>query len=1085
MRQIFYKLVIITTNIYIHLLTFNSSTMRKLTTLLVLLLFAGLQVAFAQRTVTGVVTSSTDNSALIGVSVVLKGTTTGTTTDIDGRYSIAVPNDQAVLQFSFIGFTPQEVTVGGQSTINVTLVESAQMMEEVVVTALGIKREAKALGYAVSTVNTEEMLTHKTVNMMESLEGKVSGLNISPPAAGAGASTQIRLRGQVAFAGANNSPLLVINGLPIDQGAQGANGSTQRDLGDNMNAINPDDIESMTVLKGATAAAIYGSRAANGAIIITTKSGARDQGIGLEYSTSYTTQVPVSYWDLQQVYGQGRLGAKPTSQADAISTGHFGWGAKMDGSPVTIFDGSVVPYSPNPDNLFKYYRNGANFVNTLAFSGGNERGSFRSSFSNTDADGIDPYNEYKKNIANLGVNYNITEKVIFSLNVNYTNEKYINPPEVGQQGAGAVNFFTRLSNSIPFENLKNSATNPATGTEAQTSGFQTTVLNPIYAYGDAGQLYENTRDRYLGTATLRYNMLPWLYAQGRFNYDYSLSFTEQQTPGGIGTNQPMNTADGTYKGSYSVREGWGRDINADFLIGASKRFGKVSVDGSFGGNTLRMNDHSFNQRVTNLVVRDFYSIPNGNNKTQEYDYSESRVNSLYGLLELGYNSMFYLNLTGRNDWFSVLNPANNAKFYPSISGSFVFSELLDNLNWMSYGKLRGSWAQVGSANGVNVYEGNLTYGIGTNQFNGQTTASISGNTAPNPLLQPFAVEEKEIGLEGRLFDNRLRFDVAWFDKVTTDQILSVQLSTASSYNTSKQNLGSLKNSGIEFMIEYTPFETNDFRWTTSFNNSFLKTEVLSVGFEPDGTPIQDLLLINFNSTGNEFLGELHYTVGQPMNMLMTRTYLRDDEGNILVSPTGRLLATPDYIPVGSSIPKHTGGWNNTFVYKNLTLGVFMDYKLGGTVLSSTHLNMTRQGFSKLSLEGRRDGEAGLTFPGIYASGPNAGQPNESVVTNLQDFYGDYRNLQIGDPFVFKSDFLKLRTISLSYDLKNVLNTTDFLGFVKGLSVTGSVRNVAILYKDIPNLDPESMQSSGDFRAGYENAAMPTTRNFMFTLNAKF
>lgn len=1055
--------------------------MQKLTTLLVLLLFAGLQAAFAQKAVTGVVSSATDNSPLIGVSVVVKGTTTGTTTDIDGRYSVNVPNDQAVLQFSFIGYTPQEITVGGQSTINVTLAESAQMMEEVVVTALGIKREAKALGYAVTQVNTEEMLNHKTINMMESLEGKVSGLNITPPAAGAGASTQIRLRGQVAFAGANNSPLLVINGLPIDQGAQGVNGSNQRDLGDNMNAINPDDIESMTVLKGATAAAIYGSRAANGAIIITTKSGARDQGIGLEYSTSYTSQQPLNYWDLQQIYGQGREGKKPVNAGDAAGTGHFGWGAKMDGELVPIFDGTMQPYSPHPNNLFDYYRNGTSLVNMLAFSGGNQKGSFRTSFSNTGANGIDPFNQYKKNIANLGVNYNITEKVVFSLNFNYTNEKYINPPELGQQGPGAVNFFTRLSTSIPYENLSASATDDATGTERQTSGFQGTVLNPLYAYRDAHQRYENTRDRYLGTATLRYNIAPWLYAQGRFNYDYSLNFTESKVPGGIGTSNPLN-ADGSYKGSFNVNEGWGRDINADFLVGSSKKFGKFSVDGSVGGNTFRTTNHNFNQTVTNLVIRDFFSIPNGNNKTLSFGYNQSRVNSLYGLIELGWNSMLYLNLTGRNDWFSVLNPAKNAKFYPSVSGSFVFSELLKDFDWLTYGKLRGSWAQVGSANGVGVYEGNITYGIAQNQFNGQTTASINNVSAPNLNLQPFAVEEREIGLEGRLFDNRLRFDLAWFDKITTDQVLSVQLSNTSGYGSTKQNLGSLKNSGIEFMIEYTPIETNDFRWTTSFNNSFLKTEVLSVGYEPDGTPIKDLLLINFNSTGNEFLGELHYTVGMPMNQLYTRTYLRNENGDIMLSDAGRLLATPDYRPVGSSLPKNTGGWNNTFAYKNLTLGIFMDYKFGGTVLSSTYLNMTRQGFSQLSLEGRREGEAGLTFPGVYRS---SGLPNTSVVTDLQGFYGDYRNLQIGDPFTFKSDFLKLRSISLSYDLRNVLTKTEFLSFIKGLSVTGSVRNVAILYKDIPNLDPEALQSSGDFRAGYENASLPTTRNFMFTLNAKF
>ena len=1054
--------------------------MRKLSVLLVLLLFTGAQALFAQQTVTGRVTT-TDNTPLPGVTVVIEGTTIGTSTNANGEFSIAVPNSQAVLQFSFVGFVTKTVQVGSQSTINVTLEESAEQLEEVIITALGIRRETKSLGYAATSVNPDEMLESRNTNVMESLEGKIAGLNITPPAAGAGASTQIRLRGQVAFAGANNAPLLVINGLPIDQNAQGVNGrGNMRDVGDNLNNINPEDIESMTVLKGATAAALYGSRAANGAILITTKSGQGSQGIGVEFSSSLTTQHALNYMDhLQYEFGQGVDGKKPANAADAAGSGQMGWGARLDGTPVTIFDGSEVPYVAHKDNLFKYYRTGKVLTNTVAFSGGSAKGSFRASFSNTDADGIDPFNEYKRNIANLGVNYNIAEKVNFSMNVNYTNEIYINPPELGTQGPGAVNFFTRLSSSIPFENLKNSATNPLTGTEAQTSGFQGTILNPYYAYQDAGQRYERVRDRFLGTATLRWDITDWLFAQGRYNYDYSLTFTESKVPGGIGTSIPTHTSDGTWKGSYAVSEGWGTDVNADFLIGISEVLGKFSVDASLGGNTFRIKNHNFNQDVSHFIVRDFYSIANGTDKNQSFGFNQRRVNSLYGVVGFGYNSMFYLNFTGRQDWFSVLNPESNSEFYPSVSGSFVFSELLKDLGWVNFAKIRGSWAEVGSANGVNTYEGNLTYSINSNQFNGQTLGGISGTAAPNPNLRPFTVEEKEIGLEARLFNNRLHFDVAAFDKVTSGQILNVQLSGASGYNTSKKNLGSLQNRGLEFMISYTPIDTRNFRWTSSWNTAYLETEVLSVGENPDGTPIKDLLLIYFNGTGDEFLGELHYTVGMPMNQLYTRTYARNEKGEIIVRANGRLKASDEFVPVGSSIPKHTGGWTNTFRYRNFTLGVFIDYKLGGTVLSGTNLNLTRQGHSLLSLEGRREGENGIVFPGINEG---TGLPNEVAVTNLQTFYGDYRNLQIGDPFTFKSDFVKLRNISLSYDVFGGANTQ---GFIKGLSFTASVRNVAILYKDIINLDPEAIQSSGDMRAGYENASLPTTRNFMFSVNAKF
>ena len=1054
--------------------------MRKLTTLLVLLLFAGLQVAFAQRTITGRVTKTTDNTPLAGVTVLVKGTTTGITTDINGRYSIPVPNNETILQFSFIGLTQKEVTVGTQTTIDVALEEAVKQMNEVVVTALGIKRESKSLGYSATSVTTDELLTNKSANMMSSLEGKVAGLNITLPASGVGGSSQIRLRGQAAFTGANNAPLIVINGLPMDQGARSADGSTQRDLGDNMSNVNPDDIESMTVLKGATAAAIYGSRAANGAIIITTKSGQKNQGIGVEYSTSYTMQKPLDFFNFQKVYGEGIGGNKPTSQADAAGNGQFSWGAKLDGSDVYLFDGSVVPYSFQPHRVGDYFQLGKISTNTVAMSGGNANGSFRASFSNTTGSGIEPSNEYKKNTFNVGVNYDITKRLKFTTNINYTKEDYINPPQIGQQGAGSMNFLTRLSQSIPLVNLRANNTNPATGTEAVTSGFQGTILNPYYAMS-AGGSFIDTRDRFLGTSTIRYDFTDWLYAQGRYNYDYAIDFTETKTPGGIGTSIPTNS-DGTFKGSYNVGEGWGTNVNADFLVGVSKKINKFSVNASFGGNTFRVKNHTFNENASNLTVRDLFSISNGVTKAPTYGFSQLRVNSLYGLAELGYNSMFYLNFTGRTDWFSVLNPKYNSKFYPSVSGSFVFSELLKDQKWLSYGKLRGSWAQVGSSNGVNAYDGLLTYSIGANQFNGQTLASITNTSAPNPALQPFTVTEKELGLEARLFDNRLHFDVGYFNKITTNQIMSVQLSDASGYSTSNQNLGSLKNSGVELLIEYTPIETKNFSWTTAWNTTYLKTEVLSVGKNPDGTPIKDLLVIYYNGTGNEFLGELHYTVGMAMNQLYTKTYLRNDKGEILVQDNGRLLASPTSVPVGSSIPKHTGGWNNTVTYKKFTLGVFIDYKLGGTVLSSTYLNMTRQGFSDLSLQGRRDGENGLVFPGVYQS---SGLPNTTAVTNLQGFYGDYRNLQIGDPFTFKSDFVKLRSISLSYDLTSTLNKVNFLGFVKGLTITASCRNVAILYKDLPNLDPEAIQSSGDTRTGYENSSLLTTRDFMFALNVKF
>ncbi len=1042
--------------------------------------------------ISGTVTDE-NGSPFPGVNVVVKGTSTGTTTNADGKFQLDVPESSGTLVFSFVGYATKEVAITGRTTVDVVMEPDVRSLEEVVVTALGVRRETKKLGYSATAVETDELVKHRTTNLMESLEGKIAGLNISPPAAGAGASMQIRLRGQAAFAGANNAPLFVINGLPMDQGARGTNGNgqvEQRDRGDNLQNINPDDIESMTVLKGATAAAIYGARAANGAIIITTKSGRKDQGLGIDFTSSYTTSHALNFLDeiTQTEYGIGTGGIRPQTQGDAQSYGQFGFGERLDGAPTVNFDGVMRPYSAYPNQLFDFLQTGTNWTNTIGLSGGGANGSFRVSFSNTDAKGIVPSNEYKRRIFNLGINHDITQKLSLLVNVNYANEKNHNPPQIGTQGDGPVNFFTRMGISTPLEAYRDNAIDPDTDAELRTNGFLGTINNPYYQLKKR-QYFRDDRNRLLGTASLRYQITDWLYAQGRFNYDQGSGFMEWNQLNGSGSTTLFN-GDGTYRGNYNIRQDLTTDINADFLIGGNKEVGKFSVDASFGGNTWRTQFQRNEQNSSNFIVPDLYSLSNGTLRNQNlagYVFNRTRVNSLYGWAEFGYNDLLFLNFTARNDWFSVLNPANNSKFYPSVSGSFVFSELLQDMNWLSFGKLRASWAEVGSANGVNPYEGVLRYTINANQFNGQTLAGISGSFAPNLGLQPFTVTEKEIGLETRLFNNKLLVDIAAFDKVTTEQILDVTISNTSGFNNSKQNKASLKNSGIELLLEVTPYETRDFSWTTSWNNAYLSTEVLDVGNE-SGT----ILVLFFNGTGNEFLGELRYTEGLPMNQLYTRTYRRDANGRIVVNDQGRLLAstgttpgaekTNGFLPVGSSIPKHVGGWSNTFAYKNLSLGVHIDYKFGGTVLSSTHLNMLRQGHSILSLEGRREGEDGLVFPGVYV---DSGEPNTTVVSNLQSFYADYRNLQIGDPFTFKSDFVKLRNVSLSYNLTDAIERIPALRFVKGLTLSAACRNVAILYKDLPGLDPEAVQSSGDFRAGYENSSLPTTRNYNVSLNVKF
>jgi TonB-linked SusC/RagA family outer membrane protein len=1017
--------------------------------------------------------SDQSGGKLSRVSVMVKGTSRAALTDEAGNFTIGASGND-VLIFTSIGFIRQEVPVNGRQSLNITMAPDTRSLENVVVTALGIRRESKKIGYAAETVKLNEVQQNRTTNFTSALEGKIAGLDISPPSAGPGGSNKIRLRGQSAFAGASNSPLIVINGLPMDQGARSANGNDSRDLGDNLQLINPDDIESMTVLKGATAAAIYGSRAANGAIIITTKNGSKNSGLGVEFTSNYSSDEVLDLTDFQYEYGQGVNGVRPANQGAAINSGQFGWGERYDGVPTAQFDGELRPYVPHKNRLKEFFRTGSSFTNTIAVSAGGAKGSFRASYTNQDVKGITPNNDYHKKIFNLGVHQSLGDKLSVQLNLNYANEKNVNPPQVGVQGINAMNFLIRVSPTVPLNVFKEKAVN-ASGNEAQTSGFAQTLINPYWTM--PRQFFINRRDRLFGTATLRYQFFDWLYLQGRVNMDYNVGFTEQNVP--TGTGSPANGAfydptRTTYNGTYTVNEGSGKQMNYDFLLGGNHRFGDFSVDASVGGNIFTDNFRTFNQDATAFVVRDLYTIENGTVRNQTYGIGRRQINSLYGIAEFGYKNLAFINLTGRNDWFSVLNPKNNNYFYPSVSGSFIFSELLKDLTWLNYGKLRGSYADVGSENGIGIFSGVLTYGFLQQPFNGYTLATINNTNNPNPNIKPFSVREKEIGIELKMFNSRVNLDVAAYDKQTKDQIVTVTNSIASGYSGTTINFGELQNRGLEFLLDVTPYRTANFSWNSSFNTAYNTTKVLALTPGATRTTVADW------SGGNEFIGSLVYEVGKPINQISSRTYLRDDKGNILVGPDGRLRATTTNVLHGSALPKYTGGWNNTFRYKNLSLLVHFDYKAGGKLLSSTALNGLRQGHSKASLVGRREGENGVVFPGLYATGTDAGKPNTTAVFG-QQFYADYRNLQIADPFVYKSDYIKLRNITLTYDFTRLVGTK----YIKGLVLSASCRNVAILKKYVPDIDPESVASSGDFRVGYEAVSLPTTCTYGVNLNVKF
>lgn len=844
----------------------------------------------------------TDNNApLTGVSVVLRNTrnnfTSGVSTDSSGIFSFSrIPlGGPYTFTFSAIGYETQ--TLSGYNikdditfSLVVTMKVAAATLDQVVVTALGIRKEAKRLGYSTATVNTEQITTNRTTNVGNSLQGKVSGLNVSAPASGPGGSSKIRIRGQSSFKG-DNSPLIVVNGIPVNNtsipaGARNAENPTggSSDGGDGLQSINQDDIESITVLKGAAAAALYGFRAKDGAIIITTKSGNKASGIGVEYNVNFQAEEALDYTDFQYEYGQGHNGIRPVSLADAKSSGTWSFGEKFDGKPTIQFDGTMQPYLPHTDRIAKFYRTGTNLTNSIALSGGNEKGNFRMSFSNTDAAAIVPNSDYHKKILNLGLNYKLTPKLSTQLNANYSNEYNHNPPQIGVQNFSVNTTIYTMSNSIDVEWLKNRK--DANGNEMSISSFIRN--NPYWV---AYERFENVRrDRIFGNASVRYQFTDWLYAQGRIGQDYYTRPYDYNIPSGSFGERSLSTG---FAGIYYQDITTFRERNLDFLIGANHNFKDFGIDVTVGGNQMRQIYDNLGTSVRDFYVRDLYTVGNGQTKTPFYSYREKKVHSLYGSAELSFRNYLFLTVTGRNDWFSTLNPESNNYLYPSVSTSFLFSEAFPSMpSWLNYGKLRASYAEVGGD--TDPYSNNLYSSINANTFNGIALGTIATTTSPNANLRPLKVKEAEMGIELRTLDNRVNLDFTVYRKNSVDEILNVDISLASGFSQTRVNVGKLRNEGVEMLLTFVPVKSKIVNWETSFNASYNSSMVLELANDQQV----------FDVSSGQHIGFVSHQVGQPLGSLRGFDYKRDGKGRIITS-AGKPIQG-DLTNFGSAIPKWTG-----------------------------------------------------------------------------------------------------------------------------------------------------------------------------------
>ncbi|TWR31737.1 SusC/RagA family TonB-linked outer membrane protein [Mucilaginibacter pallidiroseus] len=998
-------------------------------------------------TVKGKVVDET-GAGLPGVTVKIKGTNEAVSTDVNGNFTINAP-DNAVLVFSFLGYENQEIAVAGKPVINVRMATASKGLNEVVVTALGIKKDQKKLGYSVSTVNGDNLNKAKETNVAAALTGRVAGLSVGQSNGGPGSSARVLLRGLTSFSA--SSPLYVINGVPIDNTQRGSSGEWGgADYGDGISNINPDDIESMTVLKGQSASALYGTRAANGVILITTKSGKKNSGFGVEFNTNAQIDKAMDNTDFQQVYGQGQLGAKPTTVDAALASGNLAWGAKMDGSQVIQFDGNTYAYSPTKDNYLKFYRTAPSFTNTVSLTGGGQDGSFRLSLSDLRANSIVPNSYLDRKTFNFNGNQKVTPKLDVTVLANYVIENSKNRSGLSD-GPGNPNNVTFLA-----PNESQSILSPGTlaSGKEQTFTNDTYVTNPYFA---AYNFVNNVeRKRLISAITAKYDITKWIYAQGRVGYD---NINDQRL-----NIEPTGTAYLTTNGNMNTQTLQTNEFNVDALINGKHDIVKdlLNLDLTIGGN-IRKSDYNgtFINGNGGLIVPYFYSLTNfpSRNSGPIGELSKQQVNSAYYSADFSIKDFLVLSTTGRYDVYSsVSSEVGRGIFAPSVSGSFIFSELY-KMNNVDLGKVRLSYAQTSGA--PNPFANTVYYNI-NNSINGVPTGSM-GSQLPNLFLKPFRLQELEAGLEMKMFGDRLGFDVAFFSRKTKNEIINSTIDWSTGYTNSYIGTGSTQNRGVEVELHGTPVRTSDFSWTPSFNFTYVKNKIVQTDPATNSN-------VSFG-TYRPLNASTALVVGLAGPQIMANDYVRNAAGQIVVDASG-IPIQGALKPMGSVIPKIYGGFNNNFNYKQFNLSFLVDYRFGSKVLSATNYYSIFRGLNKMTLEGR---ETGVTV-GVTESGAA-----NTVSVPAQTYYQELAR-RISALNVLDGSFIKLRQVTVGYTIPAAkLRSTPFSGI--GISLVG--RNLWTIMKHTDNIDPESGFSNTINYAGIEGTSLPMTRTYGINVNFKF
>ncbi len=1033
----------------------------------VLLIFAAMlcgTVAFAQNvTVKGKILDN-EGLPLPGAAALITGTTQGTISDENGDFSFEVASG-ATVEISCLGFIPQTINVGGADMdVTITLQPDTQLLDEVVVTALGITRQEKTLGYALQEVEGESLLEARETNIANALTGKIAGVQIIRSSGGPGSSSKIQLRGNNSLTGLNQ-PLIVIDGTPMDNFIGASNNdfwNPSADMGNGLQDINPEDVESMSVLKGASAAALYGSRAGNGVILITTKKGRKNEGIGITVSQTVSATTTFMRPDYQTTYGQGTLGRYNGTSGSS-------WGALIEGQEYTKWDGSTGTMKYY-DNLENFLRTGINSTTNVTLSQQYGKTGIYASATHTIDNGVQPEAGLKRTNLMLRATstFGKNERWSFDGKVQYIKASAHNRPISGNNGSNYSMIMYTMPTTLDVTEFRG-----ATDENGDMFWYNTDGNNPYWL-----TLYnqnDDTRDRFLMNASLKYQFTDWLSAELRAGSDMYFTETTTHVYGGN-----PNIAEGT--GSYSVGESRFFENNFSFLVSAQKDniFGEWGGGVTLGGNLMERENRGLSSSVSPLNIRDVFSLGNGKQQAGVTEsYSHRKMNSLYGTLQINYGGFIFLDGTFRNDWTSTLAPENRSFLYPSVSLSWVISDMVDKYwsmpDWFTYAKVRASYAQVG--NDMDPYQIYNVYTAGSSQVS--TPTITSGSTLYDSTVKNELISSWETGLELRFLDNRLGLDVAWYKSNATNQLINLPVNALSGYQNRKINAGNIQNSGVEGMLNATPVMKKDFTWDMMLNFSHNDNRILELA---DGVE-------RYSLGGYDNL-QVYAQVGGDYGEIWGTKFLRvEDEsspyyGQLILDEAGLPQGTSEAEKIGTQQATANMGWTNTFSWKGLSLSFQIDARIGGQIFSGTQQMMQSAGTALVTV-----GDNGLREDFVVSGVQQTDGgyvPNAKSVT-YQDYWqavsGRSGNLGISEANLYDATNVRLRNLSLAYSFpKKLLERSKVLQSVKlGFSVT----NVCMIYSAMRGIDPESVFATSTNATGFEYASTPTSRCFVFNVSFGF